>query len=235
MTDIDLTYIAIAVIIAEVVIGYLYWRLVLDLRPNYSFRAFDYLFATIFFTLVVSRVAGILGSPDVFSTASFSDLFRIWDLHLNYFVIVFVPVIVFQFFVFNVERFDDWKPHMFKFLLFGELFALPIFISEVIRTQTNGLPQGYFGMHLLFLVWLLVSIFLLLFKLLKDNKLLTYTVLSTLLVIGWTAISLYFQELRDHRELLVTLTFEVLMLVVTVVPLMQRKSIPEVVRQLPIR
>lgn len=150
--------IVIGIALAVAILGsYLYWRY-WYLITGKRYLGLDLIFSGVIMALLFSRIAGLI--VNYYLTGGFPrllNIFNFFDLNFNYFVLVFMPVLAYQFFVFNFELERKWYVRAISAHLLGILWLGLVVAIQLFRAVSLGWGTKYTIFHGGLLLTLLIS------------------------------------------------------------------------------
>jgi len=192
------TYILVGLACVWAVVLYFYWRILRDLHPNSRYRAYDMLLLTLFMMLFIGRLVAVIGDASYYFGATDNLQFLyIWDLNINYLVCIFIPLLAYQFEVFNIERNSNWKANAAIFTLFGTLLVLAIEIAQFVRGVANAWPQELLIYHVIQALILFAVSALILFQRRRGKQIVSIQLILIFLPLSIILLNLALPVLND--------------------------------------
>ena len=132
-TEIALYAILILVLVAVV---YVYWRGVKGVLSS-AFRAYDLILSSFLLYVIVARVVGLfMGLGVDYDRIQFDQLLSFTGIRFEYLTIIYIPLLVFQFFNTNLEIRKDWyKQASLPIILGTAIGSILLLINLLISVQ----------------------------------------------------------------------------------------------------
>jgi len=111
------------------------------------FRAYDFLFVTIILMLVITRIGGVVLAKEMYVASSTLSYFQFWDLNFDYLLLPFIPILAYQFIIFNVEYKKKWQKILPGVFLFGLTIMLSVVVVQLARSIYFHWGQDHYILH----------------------------------------------------------------------------------------
>jgi hypothetical protein len=124
---------SLGLLVSWLVMFYIYWRLMAS-KATTIFRAYDFLFITVILMLVITRVGGVILAKEMYVASSTVSYLQLWDLNFDYLLLPFIPILAYQFVIFNVEYKKKWQKILPGIFLFGLMIMASVVAVQLARS-----------------------------------------------------------------------------------------------------
>ncbi len=137
---------SLGLLVSWLVMFYIYWRLMAS-KATTIFRAYDFLFITVILMLVITRVGGVILAKEMYVASSTVSYLQLWDLNFDYLLLPFIPILAYQFVIFNVEYKKKWQKILPGIFLFGLMIMASVVAVQLARSIYFHWGQDHYILH----------------------------------------------------------------------------------------